>query len=189
MTKQNNQTHTKQNNQMSFKKKPRNACYIRRQQKRQRAKEIKFMKAQAELEREPLVKAVNLTPKSKTINLLPYRGLLRERHNLNVKNDIYLNAPRIVDDDPRVSVHERPTRVFESRKVQTYLIPLKPLSEDQSPTILSHKPKNEDQLAKRIIELNQREEALLKKEHELKALEARLELEEDPDRIIIYALF
>ena len=97
MTKQNNQTHTKQNNQMSFKKKPRNACYIRRQQKRQRAKEIKFMKAQAELEREPLVKAVNLTPKSKTINLLPYRGLLRERDNFNVNKDIYLKISFYLD--------------------------------------------------------------------------------------------
>ena len=74
MTKQNNQTQTKQDQQTSFKK-PRNACYLRRQQKRQRAKEINYMKAHAKLEREALVKAVNLTSKSKTRNLLPYKGL------------------------------------------------------------------------------------------------------------------
>ena len=166
---------------------PRNACYLRRQQKRQRTKEINSMKAQAKLEREALVKAVNLTSNSKTRNLLPYRGLFRERDNFNEKRDIYLNAPRILDDDPRVSVQKRPTRVFESRDIQTKLIPLEPLPDDQSPIILCHKPPNDDQLTTRIKELNRREEALLKKERELKALAAKLELEEDPDSLIIFA--
>ena len=168
------------------------------------------MKAQAKIEREALVKAVNLTSKSKTINLLLYRGLLRERDFFNVNKDIYLNAPRILDNDPRVRIHKRAVRVFESSKIVTMLIPLEPLNETESPTIVSHQPKFKDHkdYESKLIELKQREEAVLKRENELKALTARLELEEEavlkrenelnaltarleleenPDSIIIYA--